>query len=213
MAHDDRGISKSTKAVKLFVNTYWYLAIAAACVVGTLLILTSLGIGTPLGDYVVLPIQVTYSDTVGAGLSAQTLEATNVLVTGSDRVLVKFTQRGARFLHGFVVGLTFTLGMFWIAWQLRSFLKEVRSGRPFSAENTHRIRRIGYLVTVGGPAYGLATYLLAWRYVDRISIPGATLSLSMSWHWELVFLGLVIIVIAQILEAGCRLQEEADLTV
>ena len=63
----------------------------------------------------------------------------------------------------------------------------------------------------------LALAVLAESYIRYIEIPGASIEVAYSWleqpFLEFIGLGVLLFVIAQIFDWGCRLQQEHDLTV
>ena len=105
------------------------------------------------------------------------------------------------------------LGMLWIVFQLRQFLRSVRKGTPFNRENPRILRRIGYAVAVAGPVVGILNYIYGKVLVHFVDFPGATVDVPMNVYPFVMFLGLVIVVIAQVFDYGVKLQTEQDLTV
>ena len=218
MGNSDDGQQRSDKRLRpagTITGLLWYIGIYGASFLGLLLILSAFGVHSEFfndkSETLELPIRVEYHS--GLVDEIPGLDGLSVVAYGHNKVRVAFTERWAKFGYGFVIGFSFMLGLFFIAYQLRAFFREVRDGRPFAPENPGRVRKIGIVVAVCGPVYGLVTYILARMFVDQIAIPGATLEPFFDWHIGLVFLGLIIIVISQILQLGSKMQLEQDLTV
>jgi len=102
---------------------------------------------------------------------------------------------------------------FLIVLNLRNFFRTVEQKRPFVHENTVRIRRIGEVVTVYGPLTAGLDMMIGTRVKKFLPNPESILDLEVSFHIELVIIGLIILVIAQIFSLGVRLQHDSDLTV
>ena len=86
----------------------------------------------------------------------------------------------------------------WILYHLRCFFRLVAQGHPFAPEIPRRTRSIGYAII--------------WlHYLD--ALPGPHLIVGGGWSAELIFIGLVILVLARVFEVGVGMQEEQNLTV
>jgi len=79
----------------------------------------------------------------------------------------------------------------------------------------------GYLVFVLGPLEGIRSFVMSCRYIHQISMPGALLAINKDSRLivnadidqNLIFPGLLILLIAQIFDEGVKMQEEQELTV
>ncbi len=102
---------------------------------------------------------------------------------------------------------------------LRRFLSTVMAGSFFVKENIKRVRQIG-LVTIIIQALELAAALGLALFVKPVEIPG--MAVKVYWQsmgpavqkgfWG-IFLGLVILAIAEIFRLGAKLREENELTI
>ncbi len=111
-----------------------------------------------------------------------------------------------------VAALSLSIGL-WVLAQLRAVFRTLRDGRPFVPANAIRIRWIGYavilgelvrsLVLFGGNAYAKTHFVAdvlrfdAWPRIDMFAI----------------IHGLIILVIAEVFNAGARLDEDQSLTI
>jgi hypothetical protein len=102
---------------------------------------------------------------------------------------------------------------------LRKFLLTVQSGSFFIKENIKRVRQIG-LVTIVIQALEIAAAMGLALFVKPVEIPG----MAVKVYWQSIgpvmqkgfwgiFLGLVILAIAEIFRLGAKLQEENELTI
>jgi hypothetical protein len=111
------------------------------------------------------------------------------------------------YLTSIVVSVIFL----WIVWYLRKLIRTIKEGNPFLPENPGRIRKIAYAILVWAP-FELMTYGSMYRaFTIQSHIPGGFIQLRPSL--EMIFLGLVILVIAEVFKQGVKLQQEQDLTV
>jgi hypothetical protein len=95
----------------------------------------------------------------------------------------------------------------WILYHLRCFFRLVAQGTPFAPEIPRRTRSIGYAIIA---LTGLAS---AWlHYLDALPGPHGFVGFR-GWSAELIFIGLVILVLARVFEVGVGMQEEQNLTV
>ena len=96
---------------------------------------------------------------------------------------------------------------------MRLFLRSVRRGSPFSRENPKILRGIGYTVAAGGPVVGTVNHIYGMVFIHSVDFPGAAVAVTMNVYPFVMFLGLIILVIAQVFDYGVKLQTEQDLTV
>lgn len=123
----------------------------------------------------------------------------------------------------FLLGSIYLLGLFtwtlflWIVYHLRLITYTVREGKPFNEENPKRIRKIALAVLVWAPVETLFFYLKTQFIINTTSYPGVgkdlVLELIFGIFLELIFIGLCVLVVAQIFSMGVRLQQDQDLTI
>jgi hypothetical protein len=106
--------------------------------------------------------------------------------------------------------------------QLRALLRSVAGGTPFAPENPGRIKTVGWVAIawqtvvplakylVGCP---LAKYLVGWVLVGELAIRGITLKPPIDFNPDALFLGMAILVLAEIFRQASELQREQSLTV
>ncbi|MBU0518293.1 DUF2975 domain-containing protein [bacterium] len=102
----------------------------------------------------------------------------------------------------------------WIVHHFRLLIKKVKSGEPFHERNPRLIRKIAIGVLVWGPIRmmsfaGWGLFMLGGIDFPRLAMMSHFTPLTL----ELIFIGLGILLIAQVFEYGCKLQAEQDLTV
>ena len=104
-------------------------------------------------------------------------------------------------------------GYLFVVFQLRRVLRNVRQGQPFARDNARRLRIIGYMTLISGPAYGLLAHIYGRVHQYQLDIPDATINVPIDVYPFAIFAGLIVLVIAQVFDYGARLQSEQDLTV
>jgi hypothetical protein len=131
----------------------------------------------------------------------------------------RMASRMLVFLYFCTVFMILGVGLI-IIHQLKQFLKTTIAGNPFEQANIKRIRIIGWTVIIS-QAIKLILGLGFWFYLKSpVQINGS--SVSLYWHsfegifddtFGVTFLGLVILVIAEIFREGFKLREEQELTI
>ena len=99
----------------------------------------------------------------------------------------------------------------WIVWHLRKLIRSIKAGSPFFHQNPGRIRKIGYATLLWAPVNGIAAFLFFKSATSQVAYP--VKDLSALPFLEMIFLGLMILVIAEVFDRGAKLQHEQDLTV
>jgi hypothetical protein len=99
----------------------------------------------------------------------------------------------------------------WVLYPLRSLTCTVNGGRPFDITNPSRIRKIAFGVFAWIPVGIIGEYLLkpARGPITWVDFAGVL------WQKAVVlgFLGLAILMIAEVFDVGVRLKQDQDLTV
>lgn len=116
-----------------------------------------------------------------------------------------------------VLVLGFTLAaspvLFVILYELRKILRNVADRTPFTLENAARIRYIGFAVLVGATIKDVRDMTVGKFIMDDVKVLGADVGIKVSLGLEIIGMGLLILLLAEIFRHGVRLQEEHDLTV
>ncbi|MFH1068365.1 MAG: DUF2975 domain-containing protein [Candidatus Glassbacteria bacterium] len=206
-----------TRMAVFVVEANWYFTLAMCVFV---LIVTVLMIAGPgfIKRYrpVLVPADITYFEKYEKYLKnnePQPAEGELQILAYFNGVIVLNTQDD--FERFFGAGLMLSVVFLWLvlAWNLRKILRSFKTGQPFNLETIRRIRYIGLAVLgmeLGNWVIALTTGL---KYVGRLNIPEAEISLRSIPNIYFLLLGLLILVLAQIFELGVRLQEDSDLTV
>jgi len=116
------------------------------------------------------------------------------------------------------LSLVFTL-LFWvmgmvIIQNLRRFFTTLTfQGSPFVMENVRYLKVVGYTIMASAPIRGIYEWLFGNYLMRNIRLEGAVFKSIFSLEISSVFLGLIVIVMAEILRRGIELQNEQNLTV
>jgi len=96
---------------------------------------------------------------------------------------------------------------------LRNTLKTLSAGTPFVDANVDRIRAIGILI----PVFGFLIQGLHWATslvaMDTVAAEGLHIEASLTLNLTYLFIGLVIVALAEVFRYGSHLQTDADLTI
>jgi len=128
-----------------------------------------------------------------------------------------FNTRNRWFILNFwsVIYIYYTLFLL-VMYHLREFLESLKTGNPFIKKNAGRIRIIGLFIIGAEILRFLSVFGFILYLKNKISITGSWIYWeSFKSHFNLgtLFLGFVILVIAEIFRLGAKLQEEQELTI
>ena len=138
---------------------------------------------------------------------------TNPSITIST-VLLSYRYRNR--LYFFINGLEklIILGLaIWLIYNLRIVISTLVKREPFIKGNAIRIRNIGIICIIHELIRSFILFNEAWFIKNKFLIFGRPISLKFDLNIETIFLGLVIIVIAEIFRIGTQLKEEQELTI
>jgi uncharacterized membrane protein len=101
-----------------------------------------------------------------------------------------------------------------VIYELRRILDNVAARTPFVMENADRMRVIGLAVLAGG-AMGMIREISLASYIARnLIVPGIVFGVKPNLgRLDVVVVGLIIMLLAEVFRYGVQLQEEHDLTV
>jgi hypothetical protein len=114
----------------------------------------------------------------------------------------------------YVVNVLAAALILWIVHHLRLLMRQLKAGEPFHELNPGRIRKIAIGVIAWGPVRMIEFFSTGAMFFTggRITTFGLMPHYSLL-AFEVIFIGLSILIIAQIFEYGYKLQREQDLTV
>ena len=123
--------------------------------------------------------------------------------TGSPNIFILYC------LEKVVVVFSFMFVIF----NLRKILKKLVDRAFFIAESIRRVKIIGYTIVAGALASGFMASIFSLLMARDIEIPGVNVTFYYGINLPMVFLGALILVIAQVFRKGFEMQEEQKLTV
>ena len=106
--------------------------------------------------------------------------------------------------------LTFVM---WVLDQIRGVFRTLRDGRPFVPANAARIRRIAFAVILGEVARAAIVLFENYYAMTHFAAEGLRFDARPDFNFLAIFYGLIILAIAEVFQAGTRLDEEQSLTV
>ena len=204
--HETLTKSISLKIVKFFVAAIWYLGCFAAVLVLGLIAIVIAGL-TPDNLHMEVPVRIDY---VEGGDDHEWIEFENrpaiISVVGKAKVNVRplGKARAALILNFLALSMVLFL---WAVYQLRQIIKSLSRGDPFDSKNPTRLRRIGAVTLVAGPVIGTSQLVQGVMQVGDLNIPGAEIGLHFEPHPELIFVGLIFLVIAQVFDVAAKMQK------
>lgn len=117
--------------------------------------------------------------------------------------------------------VSYNLGVMWIGFAitlsitylLRKIFDSLAQNKPFLMENTRRLRQIALLIILLSP-FNLAKEVFTnWYVKHNFILEGSGIRTHVVIDLQTIFIGLVILIIAEIFRIGTQLKEEQDLTV
>jgi hypothetical protein len=198
--------TRLTRAVKIYLDIGWWVFAAMAFGLVPLagLLIVVVGVQEPAGDRPALPVLVgiRVNDAQLVPIESGSAEEYSALEGGQGQLRIR---TGSRLGWAAVLGLAelMFLVAIYVYGQLRKLFQE----------NARRVRRVG-LVVVGWSLFGpLIEFFAAFPVLREVHVRGLILRPSMDFNLELLFAGLAILVLAQVLHQASALQRDQSLTV
>lgn len=188
------GKKSAASVLQVLLNIGWYLAIIAPLLM----------VGITLYSYL-------FSPSIPAGAVQLRIETPGLVFIFHEGFsnLIPPSHFWAQFL--------LTLPLFAVAlvviYNLRRIFATLVQEMPFQLENVRRTRAIGLAVLAGTVLSGVVHTFVGLYMSNAVQLPGLDLQAKISLNFTGIFLGAVILVLAEIFRQGAALQEEQDMTV
>lgn len=200
-----------SSVVKVVLDVTWYVGALGVALIVVALCLAAVSNRPGLLD---LSFPVSFElDLDAYGLTYESARLEGARIEDASGVLdIAVRQRGL--VLGVAAGVA-VLGALalWVLGQLRAVFRTLREGRPFVPANVRRIRWVGVGVIAGellGDALGFAgNYYTAAHFAAE----GIRFTSWPDIDVATIISGLVILAIAEVFNAGTRLEEDQSLTV
>ena len=213
----ERDKSKLPRIVKIIVDVIFGLLVGV-CVFLTLWIVLS-----PLiMRSNTIPITASVPVTIGIGPEPRIeVQVSNVEQKGINNAFIDEAQGTLRLettnwvfvLISNLAKLLTAIALVYVFYLLRSVLKVIDEGRPFIAENSKTIRRIGYMVMLVGFLRPAVEYIAAQEILSRLKITAPMLSPPSGFQAEVILASLLILLLAQVWSYGIELKRDQALTI
>lgn len=208
--------------IKAVLDVFWYVAAIClgmvACLFVVSLFLTDLGPNVKMS----LPVSFNLDSDALLASPSSGREAPGIeKALGIEMAELRNIQAEAHFpiqksgfffatLAAIVIALSFVL---WILTQLRHVFRTLRDGRPFVSANAVRIRWIGLAIVFGELARAGIVFFWSSYFSTHFTATGARILPMPDLSIATILHGLVVLVIAEVIREGARIEEDRSLTI
>lgn len=112
-----------------------------------------------------------------------------------------------------VVGFIATPVSMFIIYQLRGLFQAFARKQLLTLANAKRIRFIGYAIVVSWAVSLVAEFLGTHYLINAVAVPGVELTSNFVLDYWTLFLGLIVLVIAEIYKMAAEISEESKFTI
>ena len=207
---------KIAKLVKIYLDLGWWVFAAAAFVLIPLAGLVNLAMepGTPDPKEWGFPVLVRVTIDESRLLPVEPEEAGeySALAGGQGELRIRTRSKPVAALVFGLAEVMFLM-VFFIYGQLRCVFRSVLRGRPFVEANARRIRRVGLALVCWSLVMPLIEYFATLPVLREVHVNGLILRPPIDLNFELLFVGLAILVLAEIFRQASDLQRDQSLTV
>ncbi|WP_144394984.1 DUF2975 domain-containing protein [Pleionea sediminis] len=213
---NEQSYLRLTNIVTKFINFIWYFTICSLIFWCIFMVLNGLSIPeapqdrhtdiTFLLNFKVYPEPIT---------SAENLGNMSELIKGEADIKLSNTQSySAWFISNGIMMIMGVIGLFGLMY-IRKLFINLNDKRPFADENANCIRKFGIVVVVWNIVYPILVYLGGMAILSDIGEHSEYIHLTPAVSTNLygLFMGLSIIVLAQVIKEAAILQKEQSLTI
>ena len=205
---DEKSFQRSgyLKIVNLFVQVGWFMSWVATLLL-MILIVASYYFDFQV-KFIQIPVEVHFENIEDNPLNSSS--GLDIVSFSNPRIQ---TDKIEYFNSLYSIPLILVIGMIMVFFYLRKFISNVKAGKPFDKENPKYLKIIGIIIACSGPFYGISNYIYGKIYVSSFTIPGALIIPDKNMHGDILLVGLIIVIIARVLEVGVNLKQDQELTI
>jgi hypothetical protein len=206
--------TRTARAVNLYVNFGWWISAIGLVVVpiGLVVVLGALRQpDRPAPDMPVLA-RIQVDEASLAPPPAGVVLEPSTLVHGQGELRIRTRSKSAWTLLFLMIEITLAVLLF-VYGQLRALMRSVLERQPFLPENSLRVRRVGFIVIAWSLIVPVLQLLVGVAMVDEVVVRGLILEPPWNFRLETLFLGLAILVLAEVFMQASELQADQSLTV
>ena len=127
---------------------------------------------------------------------------------------LRFPIRKGAFFSATLVLIVVLFGfLLWVVTQLRCIFRSLTRGTPFTAENSRRIRWVGFAAIFGELVRAAVVFSWSYYLSRHLTANGTRFIATTDVNGAAILSGLAILVIAEVFREGTRLQEDQSLTI
>jgi hypothetical protein len=104
-------------------------------------------------------------------------------------------------------------GLIYVFYLLREIVKAIAHGKPFIAETSRKVRRLGFTVLGFSFIAPISQYIAATEILNRLAIPVPHLSPGPTFDATYLFMALLILLLSYVWSYGKELEVDRQLTV
>ena len=199
------------RIIKFIINFNWYAILFAFGLISILFVAVLAGF-EPNALHIQIPVKIEFAEDENWHLFPDEDRPMILDITGEANVLVE--RENIPFLEFRIIFLLIALGIYIFgSYHVRQFIKLVDLDQPFAPEIPKRLRFIGITLGIWGPFLGISGYLQGILTLESITNIPQHIRVEGDIHPEFIFIGLVLLVIAEIMNVGVKMQKEQSLTV
>jgi len=145
--------------------------------------------------------------------SLTTKQISSAFVNEAQGVLNLETTNWYFIFVSYAAKLVTAIGLAYAFYLLREVLAAIAKDEIFTAENSHKLRRLGYVVLLVGFIRPSVESMAANEILRRLSDVSPAISMPSPFKIEVIFASLLILILAQVWAYGLELKQEQDLTI
>jgi hypothetical protein len=197
-----------TRALKIYLDVMFWLLLIPGCILVVMMPFVVFNAPKIEDADVQIPVRFSIDEEALMGSAPRSDLVVPFRVEGCGGLEVSSASRVV--WAGFLLSIILILAVAaFVLHQLRALLRTVSGGDPFHPRNARRIKIVGWVVIAWQLVVPPVQYLVANTFVGQISVRGITLKPPVDFRIEALFLGMAILVLAEIFRQASALKREA----
>ncbi|MFD3000358.1 DUF2975 domain-containing protein [Pontibacter toksunensis] len=200
--------------IKFIISAAWYIQLFFLIFLTFAISIKFLKNGTTEPTPETVEVRLTQSRQVDVATAAiaQNISAAALQL---DSGKLTFNHQSSKQIIGFnlvSMWVSFSISLT-ITYLLRRLFRSLTQNDPFIVENAQRLRLIAFLIMLIPLTSFVHDFIVNWFLKQNFLIDGSGIRAHLNIDLKTLFVGLVVLVIAEIFRVGARLKEEQELTV
>lgn len=197
--------------IRVILNVMWYLGAIAGVIVIIAFIIVGMSVDVPPGQKINITYQTFSRSVLDISMKAADTKNTKMKISPGA---ISFGVDKNFFVKSKFFMVPMLILFLTIVYLLRGIFNDLHAKKsPFIKKNCLRVRWVGICIIIGAFVLAFLDFVVGKYIVENIEVANINFYYGFNLRFDMIFLGLIILVLSEIFRYGHQLQQEQELTI